>query len=168
MEAIFMNPNNSRRSDFHRLLLNLADKINLKTSSKYVASSNLNIFYAWKNIKKSWKIINLRCQLWHETKVWIIWWIIFCIRYSRIFWVYIKKCGEKTGNKTGGKTDNSSIMIHISKIENIIMFKIKTGYCLELLMTETMKFLGITKSKDEPRVLYTFVLHKLFGQLLDT
>ena len=52
-EAIFMNPNNSRRSDFHRILLNLADKISLKTSSKYVALPNLNIYYAWKNIKKS-------------------------------------------------------------------------------------------------------------------
>ena len=58
----------------------------------------------------------------------------------------LKKCGEKTGNKTGGKTDNFSITIDISKIENIIMFKIKTEYYLELLTTETMKFLGITKS----------------------
>ena len=42
-----------KTSDSHRLLLNLADKINLKESVKYVALSNLSIYYAWKSIKKS-------------------------------------------------------------------------------------------------------------------
>ena len=32
-------------------------------------------------------------------------------------------------------------------MENRITFKIKTGYCLELLTSETMKLLGSTKSK---------------------
>ena len=44
-------------------------------------------------------------------------------------------------------TDNPSIMIYVNKIENRIMFKIKTGYYLELLTSETMKLLGSTKSK---------------------
>ena len=44
-------------------------------------------------------------------------------------------------------TDNPLIMIHVNKIEYRITFKIKTGYCLELLMRETMKLLGSTKSK---------------------
>ena len=35
----------------------------------------------------------------------------------------------------------------IHKIENRITFKIKTGYFLELLTSETMKLLGSTKSK---------------------
>ena len=42
-----------KTSDSHRLLLNLADKINLTQSDKYVALSNLNIYYIWKSIKKS-------------------------------------------------------------------------------------------------------------------
>ena len=42
-------------SDSHRLLLNLLDKIDLKRSEKYVALSNLSIYYTWKNIKKSYK-----------------------------------------------------------------------------------------------------------------
>ena len=42
-----------KTSDSHRLLLNLADKINLKKSDKYVALSNLSIYYTWKSIKKS-------------------------------------------------------------------------------------------------------------------
>ena len=50
-----MNSRNSKTSDPHRLLLNLSDKINLKRSDKYVALSNLSIYYTWKNIKKSYK-----------------------------------------------------------------------------------------------------------------
>ena len=44
-------------------------------------------------------------------------------------------------------TDNPSIMIHVNKIENWITLKIKTQYHLELLMPETMKLVGSTKSK---------------------
>ena len=38
-------------------------------------------------------------------------------------------------------------MIYIHKIQNRITFKIKTGYYLEFLTSETMKLLGSTKSK---------------------
>ena len=38
-------------------------------------------------------------------------------------------------------------MKYINNIENRITFKIKTGYYLKLLMSETIKFLGSTKSK---------------------
>ena len=55
MNTIFMHSKNSKTSDPHRLLLNLRDKINLKRSDKYVALSNLRIYYTWKNIKKSYK-----------------------------------------------------------------------------------------------------------------
>ena len=55
MDTIFMNSENSKASDPHRLLLNLTDKINLQKSDKYVVLSNLSINYAWKNIKKSQK-----------------------------------------------------------------------------------------------------------------
>ena len=37
--------------------------------------------------------------------------------------------------------------MYISIIENRIMFKIKTGYYLELLTPKTMKLLGSTKRK---------------------
>ena len=36
--------------------------------------------------------------------------------------------------------------MYVNKIENRITFKIKTGYYLELLLSETMKLLGSTKS----------------------
>ena len=53
MDTIFMNSGNSKRSDPHSLLLNLSDKIKLKWIDKYVALWNLNVYYTWKNIKKS-------------------------------------------------------------------------------------------------------------------
>ena len=47
-----MNSANSKTSDLCKLLLNLSDKINFKRSDKYVALSNLSIYYTWQNIKK--------------------------------------------------------------------------------------------------------------------
>ena len=44
MNTIFMNSKNSKTSDPHRLLLTLADKINLKTD-KYFYLSNFSLYY---------------------------------------------------------------------------------------------------------------------------
>ena len=38
-------------------------------------------------------------------------------------------------------------MIYVNKIENRITFKIRTGYCLELVTSEAMKLPGSTTSK---------------------
>ena len=50
MDTIFMNSKNSKTSDPHRLLLNLTNKIDLRKKDKYLALSNLSIYYTWKNI----------------------------------------------------------------------------------------------------------------------
>ena len=42
MDTIFVNSENIKISDPHRLLLNLSDKINLKRRNKCVALSNFN------------------------------------------------------------------------------------------------------------------------------
>lgn len=55
MDATFVNSENSKTSDVHRLLVNISDKIDLKRIDKCVALSNLNIYSRWKNIKKSHK-----------------------------------------------------------------------------------------------------------------
>ena len=55
MNNIFMNSEKSKASDYHRVLLNLSDKVNLIKSDKYVVLSKLSIYYAWTNIKKSYK-----------------------------------------------------------------------------------------------------------------
>ena len=43
--------------------------------------------------------------------------------------------------------DVPSVQIYVNKIENRIVFKIKNGYSLELLSSETMKFLGSTENE---------------------
>ena len=55
MDTVFMNSENSKISDPHRLLLNLTDKLNLKRNDKYVALSNLSNYQTQKNTKKSYK-----------------------------------------------------------------------------------------------------------------
>ena len=49
-----MNSKKCKTSDLHRLLLNLTDKIDLKRKDKYIALSNLSIYYTCRNIKKSY------------------------------------------------------------------------------------------------------------------
>ena len=55
MDIISMNSKNSKTSDPHRLLDNLTDKIDVKRKDKYIALSNLSIYYTWKNVKKFYK-----------------------------------------------------------------------------------------------------------------
>ena len=44
-----MNSKNINTSDAHRLLLNHSEKIDLIINDKYVALSNLSIYYTWEN-----------------------------------------------------------------------------------------------------------------------
>ena len=55
MNIIFTNSENSKTSDPHRLLLNLTYKVDLRRQDKYIPLSTLSIYYAWKNVKKSYK-----------------------------------------------------------------------------------------------------------------
>ena len=61
-----MKSENWQTSDAHRLVLDHADKIDLKCGDKYVALSNLSACKACKNVKSSNKKTNLKCQLQHE------------------------------------------------------------------------------------------------------
>ena len=45
MNSTFMNFKNCKTSDPYRLLINLTDKINLTRSDKYLALSNVSIYY---------------------------------------------------------------------------------------------------------------------------
>ena len=53
MDTIFMNSENSRTSKYNVLMLKLIDKLDLRSSEKSIALSNLSIYYTWKNIKSS-------------------------------------------------------------------------------------------------------------------
>ena len=95
----------------------------------------------WKNIKRSYKIINLKYQRQHGTK---------SLNYlmDHILYQIFKINLNISKTKHGEKTDNISIIIYINKIENILEYiRIKTGYCLKILMPKTMKLFGSTNSK---------------------
>ena len=130
-----MNSENSKTSDPNSFLLNRSDKIDLK-SQKYVALSNLSIYYTWKNIKKSYKNNKflISTPTWNEE---------FelpdgspSVSDIQYYFNYILKKHEAI-------TDNPSVIIYVKKIT----FKIKTGYHLEFLTPETIKLLGSTKNK---------------------
>ena len=140
MNMIFMNSENGKTSDPRRLLLNLTDKIDLRRKDKYIALSNLSIYYTWKNIKKSSKsnTFKISAPTWNEE---------FELPDGSCSKSDIQDYFEYILKKHGEKTVNPSIRIYINKIENRIAFKIITGYYLELLTPETMKLLGSIKSK---------------------
>ena len=68
MDTIFMNSENSRTSEYHVLMLKLTDKLDLRRGRKTVASSNLSIYYTWKNIKSSYNNnkIKISASTWRE------------------------------------------------------------------------------------------------------
>ena len=51
MDTIFTNPENSKTSEPHVLILKLTEKLFLKGGEKNVALWNLRIYCTWKNIK---------------------------------------------------------------------------------------------------------------------
>ena len=185
-----MNSKNSKTFDSHILLLSLTDKIDLWRKDKYIALSNLSIYYTWKIFKKLYKNnkFKISAPTWNEE---------FELPDGSYSLSDIQDYFEYALKKHGEEAVNPSIKMYTNKIENRITFKIKIGYYLELLTTETMKSLGSTKSerkKDKngenvpyleitevalihcnvannsyqqnSRVLYTFVTNKSFGQLL--
>ena len=95
MDTMFMNSKNSKISDPHRLLLNLTDKINLKRSDKYVALSNLSIYYTSKNIKKLYKNnkFKISAPTWNENFNYLMDHILYQI-FKIILNIYLKDMGK--------------------------------------------------------------------------
>ena len=49
-----MNSENIKLSKLHVLVWKLSNKLDLRIGEKIIASSNLSIYYTWKNIKNSY------------------------------------------------------------------------------------------------------------------
>ena len=118
METIFMNTENSKTNKPHRFKLDLTDKLNLKNPNKNMALANLSIYYTWKNIKSEYKKNKISAPTWNDTL-----------------------------DLPDGSYSISDIQDYFEFIiekqetlnEDLVVFKIKTGYKLELLTPETMK-----------------------------
>ena len=140
MDTILMNSKNSLTSEYHVLVLKLADKLDLTKGQKSVALSNLNIYYTWKNIKSSYK--NNKFKI--SAPTWSDEFELpdgsYSISDIQDYFEYILK-------KHSENVDNPPIAIHVNKIENRVTCKFKKEYYLEILTPESMKLLGSTKSK---------------------
>ena len=103
-----------------------------------MALANLSIHYIWKNIKSEYNNnkFKILAPTWNET---------FDLPDGSYSIADIQDYFEFIIKKHETLTENPSIQIYSNKIKNRIVFKIKTGYKLELLIPETMKLLGSTK-----------------------
>ena len=140
METILTNTENSKTNEPHRFELDLTDKINLKNPSKNMTLANLSIYYTWKNIKSDYNYnkFKISAPTWNET---------FDLPDCSYSISDIQYYFEFIIQKHETLSENPSIQIYPNKIINRIVFKIKTGYKLELLSPETMKLLGSTKKE---------------------
>ena len=50
-----MNMENSKMNGPHKFVLNLPQRLDLRSLDKHVAFQNLSIYYTWKNIRKQYK-----------------------------------------------------------------------------------------------------------------
>ena len=105
-----------------------------------MALANLSIYCTWKSIKSEYNNnkFKISAPTWNET---------FDLpdgSYSiddiQVYFEFIIKKHETL-------IENLPIEIYPNKIKNRIVFKIKTGYKLELLTPETMRLLGSTKKR---------------------
>ena len=140
MDTIFINSENSKTSKPHILILKLTD---LRSGEKSIALSNLSIYYAWKNIKMSYKNnkFKISAPTWNDE---------FELPDGSYLISGIQDFFEHILKKHKESSDNPSTRIYVNKTEKRITFKIKTGYYLELFFLsypETMKLLGSTENK---------------------
>ena len=142
-----MNTENSKESEPHRFRLDLTDKLNLKNPNKSMALANLSIYYPWKNIKSEYNNnkFKISAPAWDDT---------FHLSDGFYSIADIQDYCEFIIKKHETLTENPPVQISSNKIKSRIVFKIKTGYKLELLTPEIMKLLGsikktLTKMKIE-------------------
>ena len=68
MQTIFMNTGNRKTNEPHKFVLNLSQRLDLRSSNKHVALQNLSIYYTWKNIRKQYKNNKLKiiAPIWND------------------------------------------------------------------------------------------------------
>ena len=128
METIFMNSENSKTSKPHKFRLDLTDKLNLKN----MALTNLSIYYTWKNIKSEYNNnkFNISAPTWNDT---------FDLSDGSYSISDIQDYFEFIIKRHKTLTENPPVEMYVNKIKNKIVFKIKTGYKLELLTPEIVR-----------------------------
>ena len=109
MDATFMSSKNSRTSEYHVLVLKLADKLDLRRGEKSVALSTLSIYYTWKNIKSSYKSNKFKISAPTWSDEFELPDGSYSISDTQDYFEYILK-------KHSENVDNPSIKIYVNKI----------------------------------------------------
>ena len=136
-----MNTENSNTNESNKFIYQFTDKRNLKNSNnKIIGLLNLSIYCTWKNIKSAYNNnkFEISAPTWNDQ-------FNFADGSNSISG--IQDYFEFIIKKHETSTRNPPIQIYPNKIKNRIVFKVKTGYKLELLSLETMKLLG-NRNKD--------------------
>ena len=139
METFFMSSRNSKTNEPNRFKYDLIDKLDLKNQNKNMALANLSIYYTWKNVKSTYNNNKLKISApaWNKT---------FDLPDGSYNISEIQDDIEYIIKKHETISETAQILIYANTINNRIVFKIKSGYKLELLSKETMKLLGSTKN----------------------
>ena len=130
-----MNTANSKIKHSNNFFHNFTDKLNLKNPNKNIALANLSIYYTWTNVKSDYNNnkFKISAPTWSDT--FDVPDGSYSIDALQNYFEYIIKKHETIA-------DVSPVLISVNEINNRIVFKIKSGYKLELLSKETMKLLG--------------------------
>ena len=138
METFFMNTKNSKTNESHRFKYHLIDKLDLKNPNKNMELGSLSIYYTSKNVNSTYNNnkFKISAPTWNET--FDLPDGSYNISEIQDYIEYIIKKHEIIG-------ENAPILVYANTINNRIVFKIKTGYKLELLSKKPMKLLGSTK-----------------------
>ena len=181
-----MNTLSSKTNGSNKFIYQFTYKLNLKNPNKNMQLAKLSIYYTWKNIKSKYNNnkFKISAPTWNDQ---------FDLPNESYSLSDIQDYFEYIIKKHETIADNPPVEIYVDKIKNRIVFKIKIGYKLELLIKETMQLLGSSKkdidqSKDRnletvevvlvhcnlvnnsyqqvSKVLFTFVPNKQFVQLI--
>ena len=137
MGTFFMNTKNSKTNESYKSY-DLIDKLGLINPNKNMAIANLSIYSTWENIKSIYNNNKFKISVptWNET--FDLPDESYNISEIQDYIEYIIKKHETIG-------ENAPVLIYVNTVNNRIVFKIKSGYKLELLSKETMKLLESTK-----------------------
>ena len=125
METTFINTANSIIKHSNKIVYNFTDKLNLKNPNKNIALANLSIYYTWKNVKSDYNNnkFKISAPTWNDT---------FDLPNGSYSIAALQNYLEYIIKKHGTIADVSPVLIYVNKINNRIVFKIKSGYKLEL------------------------------------
>ena len=135
-----MNTENSKANESNKFIYQFTDKLNLKNpNNKNIGLVNLSIYYTQKNVKSLYNNnkFKISAPTWNDE---------FDLPDGSYSISDIQDYFEFIIKKHETLTENPPIQIYPNKIKNRIVFKIKTGYKLELLSPETIKLLGSIKN----------------------